>query len=74
MLVLTIKNMTTINEIQIEELRMKIQNLRDTLIEAQSMAWAYKDTAHKIPDAVNKRLAEMEKTIQIALDKNHSWS
>ena len=66
--------MTTITEIQMDELRMKIQNLRDTLIEAQAMAWAYKDTAHKIPESVNKRLAEMEVTIQLALDKNHSWS
>ena len=66
--------MTTITEIQMDELRMKIQNLRDTLIEAQAMAWAYKDAAHKIPESVNKRLAEMEVTIKLALDKNHSWS
>jgi hypothetical protein len=66
--------MTTINEIQMDELRMKIQDLRDTLIEVQATAWAYKDAAHKIPDSVNKRLAEMEKKIQITLDKNHSWS
>lgn len=57
------------------ELKITIQKLRDSLIEAQTFLSVYKNYVSLIPEITKTRMEEAEEKIQAILDKeeNKAW-
>jgi hypothetical protein len=60
-------------ELEIIELRNRMQNLRDALIEIKAAAWANKGNSKSIPVHVDNKLQEIETKAEKALEENEIW-